>query len=237
MLTLVKVSTDVSVYVFIQDSRSAIGAGLIGLVYNSSGLVCYYVRPLAAAAALTLATQTVTGAHSDGGFVEVDATNMPGIYRLDLSDAVCATGVNFVKIMLKGAANMVPFMNDIQLTNFDLNSAANTQTGDSFARLGLAGAGLTDLGGMSTTMKASVNAEVVDALNVDTYAEPGQEAPPATTTLVKKLGYLYKFLRNRKTQTSTTLSVFADDATTVDQKATISDNGTTYDHGEVATGP
>ena len=89
----------------------------------------------------------------------------------------------------------------------------------------------------SRATPAQVNTEVLDVLNVDTFAEPGQGAPAATTTLVGKLGYLYKFLRNRKTQTSTTLSVFADDATTVDQKATISDNGTTYDHGEVATGP
>jgi len=95
----------------------------------------------------------------------------------------------------------------------------------------------TNITGFNDLSTAQVNAEVVDGLNVDTYAEPGQESPPATTTLVKKLGYIYKFLRNRKTQTATTLSVFADDAVTVDQKATISDNGTTYDHGEIVTGP
>src|SRR6185436_13078399 len=38
------------------------------------------------------------------------------------------------------------------------------QTGDSFARIGAAGAGLTDLGGMSTTMKAQVQQEAEDAL-------------------------------------------------------------------------
>ena len=61
--------------------------------------------------------------------------------------------------------------------------------------------------------------------------------PPATATLVRKIGWLYKAFRNRKTQTATTLNIFADDATTVDAKATISDNGTTYDHGEIASGP
>jgi len=82
-----------------------------------------------------------------------------------------------------------------------------------------------------------VNAQVLDVFNVDTFAEPGQEAPAATTTLVKKIGYLYKFLRNKITQTSTTLSVFADDASTVDQKATVSDDATTYTRGEIGTGP
>lgn len=90
---------------------------------------------------------------------------------------------------------------------------------------------------LSTQAKADVNAEVLDVLNVDTFAEPGKEAPPTPTTLVKKIGYLYKFLRNKKTQTATTLSVFADDESTVDQQATISDDATTYTHGEIAAGP
>ena len=38
------------------------------------------------------------------------------------------------------------------------------QTGDSFARIGAAGAGLTDLGGMSTTMKGQVQTEAEEAL-------------------------------------------------------------------------
>lgn len=125
-LAIKKASTDVTVYVFIQASNVTTGAGLTGLVYNTTDLVASYVRPKAARAALSLATQTVTGAHSDGGFVEVDATNMPGVYRLDLPDAVCATGVNSVVVMLKGAANMAPLLLEIQLTDFDLNTAAIT---------------------------------------------------------------------------------------------------------------
>lgn len=84
---------------------------------------------------------------------------------------------------------------------------------------------------------AQVNAEVVDALVTDTYAQPGQESPAATTSLALMIRYLYKAFRNRKTQTATTLSLYADDATTVDQKSTVSDNGTTYDQGEIGTGP
>jgi hypothetical protein len=124
-LAIKKASTDVTVYVFIQASNVTTGAGLTGLTFETASLVASYVRPGAARAALTLATQTVTGAHSDGGFVEVDATNMPGVYRLDLSDAICATGVNSVVVMLKGAANMAPVLLEIQLTDFDLNSTSN----------------------------------------------------------------------------------------------------------------
>jgi len=84
---------------------------------------------------------------------------------------------------------------------------------------------------------AEIKAAVVEALNTDTYAEPGQGAPAATTTLVAKIGYLYKAWRNKSTQTASQYSLFADDATTVDQKATFADDATTATRGEVATGP
>jgi hypothetical protein len=105
------------------------------------------------------------------------------------------------------------------------------------AEIGAAGAGLTDLGGMSTAMKAEVNVEAKDVLDTDTHAEVGQEAPAATQTLTKMIQYLYKSWRNRSTQTATTYSLYNDDAVTVDQKATVSDDGTTADKGEMATGP
>lgn len=84
---------------------------------------------------------------------------------------------------------------------------------------------------------AQVATEILDALTVDTYAEPGQGAPPATASIKDKLGYVYKFLRNKHTQTATTFSVFADDTTTVDHKATVSDDGTTLTRTEIASGP
>ncbi len=90
---------------------------------------------------------------------------------------------------------------------------------------------------LDTQAKADVNAEVVDALNTDTYAEPGQEAPGATVSLVKKIGYLYKMAINKMTQTSTTMSLYNSAGSTVDQKATVSDNGTTFDRGEIGSGP
>ncbi len=92
-------------------------------------------------------------------------------------------------------------------------------------------------GDLTATMKASVNAEVVDALATDTYAEPGQGAPAATASLSAKIGYLFKAWRNKSTQTSSQYSLYADDTTTIDQKATVGDDGTTFTRGEVATGP
>lgn len=96
---------------------------------------------------------------------------------------------------------------------------------------------LAAIAALNNLSAAQVNAEIVDALATDTYAEPPQGAPPATASLSAKLNYLYKAWRNKKTQTSTAFSLFADDTITVDQKATVSDDGTTFTHTEIAGGP
>jgi hypothetical protein len=77
---------------------------------------------------------------------------------------------------------------------------------------------------------------VLDVLNTDTFAEPGQGSPSATTTLVAKLGYLYKAWRNKTTQTSSEYALYADDGTTKDQEAAVTDDGTTTTRAEVQTG-
>ena len=83
---------------------------------------------------------------------------------------------------------------------------------------------------------SAINAEVVDALNVDTYAEPGTGAPAATTSLVAKIGYLFKAWRNKTTQTSSEQKLYDDAGSTVDQKSADSDDGVTFTKGEMGTG-
>jgi hypothetical protein len=91
-----------------------------------------------------------------------------------------------------------------------------------------------DLGTLAT---AAVNAEVLDVVNVDTITLPGQEAPPLAPTHRQALGWLYKVLRNRKEQTTTEWQLMADDESTVDAKATVSDDGSTAIKQEIVTGP
>ena len=77
------------------------GAAVTGLVHNSAGATCYYRRPGGSPTAITLATlANAQAAHSDGGFVEIDSTNMEGLYRLDLPDAVLASGENYVIVSI-----------------------------------------------------------------------------------------------------------------------------------------
>lgn len=84
---------------------------------------------------------------------------------------------------------------------------------------------------LGTQAKADVNAEVLDVLNVDTFAEP-TSAPAATSSLRAKIGWIFKVLRNRMTQTATTQTLYADDGTTADNTSTTSSSSTTFTRGE-----
>jgi len=156
-------TTSLVVYVFIQDSSVTTGAGLTGLAFNTSNLVASYVRPLAARSAITLATQTTTGAYSSGGFVELDSTNMPGVYRLDVPDAAIATGVRSATIMLKGAANMAPCLLELDLSNqSDVTSWNGSLLGTgAFPELGIADSG-TAQAATSTTLQMRSAAAFAD---------------------------------------------------------------------------
>ena len=103
-------STSQTVRLFIQDTSKTDGSGLTGLVHNTSGLTAYYAKgATGTATAITLATQTAGGAWTSGGFVAVDGTNMPGVYRLDIPNAALDSEVETI-VMLRGAANMAPVL-------------------------------------------------------------------------------------------------------------------------------
>jgi hypothetical protein len=108
-------AVDQTVDVFVLDSSSSTGAGLTGLVFNTAGLTCYYRKGATGTpTALSLVTQTVGGAHADGGFVAADGTNMPGQYRLDLPDTLWDTA-GMAYVYLKGAANMAPVVMEFEV--------------------------------------------------------------------------------------------------------------------------
>lgn len=112
--------TDQTIDLFILDSSSTTGAGLTGLTSASSGLTCYYRKGATGTAQqLTLVSQTVGGAHTDGGFVAIDGTNMPGLYRLDLSDTMVAAE-GMLTVLLKGATNMAPVVAELEIVDIDI---------------------------------------------------------------------------------------------------------------------
>lgn len=82
-----------------------------------------------------------------------------------------------------------------------------------------------------TVSLTNINAQVVDALATDTYAEPGS-VPSANVSLADKINWLFALARNKITQTSTTMTLRndADDADIA--TATVSDDGSTATRGE-----
>lgn len=60
-----------------------------GFAYNTSGISIYYTKNRAAAVQVTpVDLATVQTVWTSGGVKEVDATNMPGLVRFDLPNAV-----------------------------------------------------------------------------------------------------------------------------------------------------
>lgn len=141
--------------------------------YNDAGISLWYRRGVVGAkTAITPATQTVTGAYSSGGFVAVGN----GRYRLDLPDAALAAGVDEVEIgggatawhMIAPTVQLVGYDPRTELTSAFL--AGTPQTGDSFARIGAAGAGLTAVGDTAgtTTLLSRITALLQTKAEADT---------------------------------------------------------------------
>jgi hypothetical protein len=119
----------------------------------------------------------------------------------------------------------------------DANGRVRIVDGTAAGELNTASGAIVQVDQLGAQAKADVNAEVVDALATDTYAEPGQGTPPATAALTTKINWLYTAFRNLKTQTSTEQKLFADDGGTVLAKISVSDDGTTFTSTEAVSGP
>jgi hypothetical protein len=120
-----------------------------GYTFNTSGLSASYIRSGSSRTAISLASQTVNGSWISGGFVEVDATNMPGLYRFDTPDAIFTAGVksaaveiinsntndrfiityNFLETMTLDMTQTVPTSNTAGTIGDALNAARATGFG------------------------------------------------------------------------------------------------------------
>lgn len=109
-------STDLTVSVLFRSTTDS--TPVTGVAAGS--VTAYYWRQGASAAVQITASALASlgAAHSDGGWFQVSATNMPGLYRFDLPDAAIASGADFVNVQLR-ATGAFPF--DAQ---FRIQSAA-----------------------------------------------------------------------------------------------------------------
>lgn len=128
-ISIVQGATSQSVNLWIQNSASTVGAGLTGLAYNTASLIAYYAFTGANGGSNVIALATLasaTAAWATGGFIEIDSTHMPGLYRFDVPNALLvASKGQSVTIMLSGAANMAPLVLEIELTGWNNQDAVH----------------------------------------------------------------------------------------------------------------
>lgn len=186
---------------------------------------------------LTVNLQTVTNQFDDLATSTALATAQTDLDTLTGSDgATLATSQpNYAPAtaaaLATAQADLDAILEDTDITIPALIAALNDLSeADIRAAVGLASANLdTQIDALPTA--AEINAEIVDALATDTYAEPSS-VPAATATLAAKIGWLYLLARNRITQTATTGTVYADDGTTDVAESSVSDDGSTFVRGE-----
>ena len=115
-LTVKASSTSRLEHVFILDSASTTGAGKTGLT-NASVTMYYFRSADTTATSVTLSAGTL-GTWSTGGFKEVDATNMPGLYEVGMPNAVFAATFNHSVVMIKGTG-IAPVVLEYNLVSYD----------------------------------------------------------------------------------------------------------------------
>jgi hypothetical protein len=97
--------------------------GATGLTASTAGLSARYNRTRTASVDITLVARTIAQAWTSGGFAEVDATNMPGVYRLDVPDAALAAGADDVTVVVRGASGTNGAVMTIKLSSGGLTAA------------------------------------------------------------------------------------------------------------------
>lgn len=129
-------TTDRTILVFIPDPASTTGAGKTGLV--AASLTVTYTRVETdndvvhtdVTSSLNNLS-TLTDAHNDWGLLEVSSTLSKGLYRLDVADAVFATGAWYAVVQVtitSGTAAATP--KAFKLINFDLFGQSATDLKD-----------------------------------------------------------------------------------------------------------
>jgi len=198
--------------IFIQDSSSTTGAGLTGLVFNSSGLTAYYHRDTdTTATAITLVTMTV-GTFTSSGFKEIDSTNMPGWYQFCPPNAALASGAKSCAFHLKGATNMAPLPIEVQLVAYNPDDATSL----GLSRLDTAVSTRAAPGDAMALTSSERNSTADAFLNRDMSV--GADSGSSTVRTVRQA---LRFLRNKWTIVTSTLTVYKEDDSTTSWTATV----------------
>jgi hypothetical protein len=153
--------------------------GVTGLTASTSGLSARYNRTRTASVSIPLVARTIAQAWTSGGFAEVDATNMPGVYRLDVPDAALAAGADDVTIVVRGASGTNGAVMTVKLSYAQLDMAQSVPTSNTAHTLGDAlnaarayGFGKWVISGTTLSLYASDNTTVIKTFTLDSGSYP-----------------------------------------------------------------
>lgn len=178
-------------------------------------------------------------------YMDAIETNLDG--DIEDNDTLIDTAITDIAAV---KADTAAILVDTDTMEADLTTeidANETKIDTAIANIGTAQADITAILGDTDTMEAdlvaalpdaaAINAQVLDVMNVDTFAEPAQGAPGATISIFAKINFLYKAWRNKKITDNATIELYNDAGAVVDSKIAHSDDGSDYTKGEVITGP
>ena len=223
--------------------------GATGLTASTSGLSARYNRTRTASVSIPLVARTIAQAWTAGGFAEVEATNMPGVYRLDLPDAALAAGADDVTVVVRGASGTNGAVMTIKLSSGGLTEA---QTASAVWGADVAGyVAETNFGGVvNATRNVSGNTEIIAqdipsnvweelTTNHTTAGSMGERMQPnklADEILARDIGSgssagsinertvrsALRGLRNKTTVINNEMTVYKEDDTSTAWSATVS---------------
>jgi hypothetical protein len=186
--------TSVMLPVFILDTTSTTGGGLSGVTHASSGLALEYRRAGQSSwTSVTPVTKTL-GTYVSGGIV-ADGS-LSGAYEVDFPDAAFAAGVRFVVCRIRGVANMLPVLIEIELDAVDYQADAfgalkPTVAGRTLdvSSGGEAGIDFANIGSPTTTVNLSGTTvkAVTDAVTVGTISANAMNASALATDAVTEI--------------------------------------------------
>lgn len=187
-----------------------------------------------AASATEIASAVWVGATNATAMVGVNIVQISGV---SVTATVAMVGTNMVNIGGNAVTTATAQIgvNIVEIAGATV-SATTSHFGVNVVGIASTGTALTAVP-WNAAWAANVNAEVVDALNVDQYGELGVVAPSVSVPLTYKIGWLYKLSRNKVVTTATGVLVYNDDTTTPGQRFAITDDGTTFTRGEAVVAP
>ena len=157
---------------------------LIGTGYTIGSLKAYYTRVGSSPVEISLTSQTVNGAWTSGGFVEIDINTMPGIYRFDVPNAVFSSGSSSAILQISNlntgdkAIIIYKFQDpqNIDLTQTFLASNVSQTVGDALNAARSSGFGRWTLNDRTLSLYGADNTTIVKTFTLNSSTFPTERS-------------------------------------------------------------